>query len=97
MLQDQNEIGKLRDELARLEDAKIKSRSAPEAENRRKTTQHANSMKKLRNELNGFMKLNQITWVLKTQFAAEDVMTVLSETLAEKILLLSVGQWAWKG
>ena len=56
----QNEIGKLRDELARLEDAKIKSRSAPEAENRRKTTQHANSMKKLRNELNGFMKLNQI-------------------------------------
>jgi hypothetical protein len=53
-------IAKLTEEKARLEDEKIRTRTKPEVENRRKTTQHANAMRKMRNELDGFMKLNAL-------------------------------------
>jgi hypothetical protein len=56
----QTRIGKLQDERDRLEDDKIRTRTKPEGENRRKATVHDNSMKKKKNELSGFMKLNTI-------------------------------------
>jgi len=50
----------LLEEKDRLEDERIKSRTMPDAENRRKLTQHLNMMKKKQNEINGFMTLNQM-------------------------------------
>jgi hypothetical protein len=56
----QDAIGRLQDERDRLEEDKIRARTKPEANNRRKATVHDNSMKKKKNELSGFRKLNAI-------------------------------------
>jgi hypothetical protein len=56
----QEAIAKLTAEKGQLEDEKIRTRTKPEVENRRKTTQHSNSMRKMRNELDGFLKLNAL-------------------------------------
>jgi hypothetical protein len=56
----QEAIAKLTAEKAQLEDEKIRTRTKPEVDNRRKTTQHTNSMRKMRNELDGFLKLNAL-------------------------------------
>ena len=53
-------LGKLQEEKEKLEEEKIRARTKPEAENRRRMTQHVNAMKKKRNELSGFMKLNSL-------------------------------------
>ncbi|KAH0789294.1 hypothetical protein GPJ56_006845 [Histomonas meleagridis] len=56
----QSIINKLHLEKEKIEEQKLKAKTAPEAENRRKATQHMNAMKKKRNELSGFIKLNSI-------------------------------------
>lgn len=53
-------IAKLQEEKDRIEDQKLRAKTKPEAENRRKMTQHVNAMKKKGNELSGFMKLNKL-------------------------------------
>jgi hypothetical protein len=53
-------ITKLQEEKARLEEEKMWTRTKPESENRRKATLHSNAMKKKKNELGGFMKLNSL-------------------------------------
>jgi hypothetical protein len=56
----QETIGRLQEEKGRIEEQKIRARTKPESENRRKATQHSNAMKKKQNELSGFLKLNQL-------------------------------------
>lgn len=56
----QNAIAKLQEEKDRIEDQKLRAKTKPEAENRRKMTQHVNMMKKKGNELSGFIKLNKL-------------------------------------
>jgi hypothetical protein len=56
----QEMIAKLQEEKARLEEEKMRTRTKPESENRRKATLHSNAMKKKKNELGGFMKLNSL-------------------------------------
>ena len=56
----QQTIQNLIAEKDKLEDERIKARTKPEADGRRQLTQHLNLMKKKSNELNGFIKLNQL-------------------------------------
>lgn len=88
--QNQQVILKLQEERDRIEDEKIRARTKPEAENRRKMTQHVNSMKKKRNELSGFMKLNSLKHEEMEQLRAlamnvieqrNALMTFLNETM----------------
>jgi hypothetical protein len=56
----QDTISKLQEERGRIEEQKIRTRTKPESENRRKATLHSNAMKKKQNELSGFVKLNSL-------------------------------------
>lgn len=89
--QNQETIGKLQEERDRIEEEKIRTRTKPEAENRRKMTQHVNAMKKKRNELSGFMKLNSLKHEEMEQLRAlamnvieqrNALMTFMNETMS---------------
>lgn len=84
-------IGKLQEEKEKLEEEKIRARTKPEAENRRRMTQHINAMKKKRNELSGFMKLNSLKHEEMEQLRAlamnvieqrNALMTFMNETIS---------------
>ena len=87
----QEAIAKLQEERDKIEDQKLRAKTKPEAENRRKMTQHVNSMKKKGNELAGFIKLNRIKHQEMEQLRAlamnvieqrNALMTFMNETLA---------------
>ena len=89
---DNAKIAKLKEEHARLEDAKLKQKAIPEVESRRKLTQHLNMMKRKRNELSGFMKLNALKHEEMEQLRAlamtvieqrQTLMAFFNETLSE--------------
>lgn len=84
-------MAKLQEEKQRLEEEKIRARTKPEAENRRRLTQHVNAMKKKRNELSGFMKLNSLKHEEMEQLRAlamnvieqrNALMTFMNETIS---------------
>ncbi|OHT04730.1 hypothetical protein TRFO_06158 [Tritrichomonas foetus] len=87
----QNAISKLQEERDRIENQKLRAKTKPEAENRRKMTQHVNSMKKKGNELAGFIKLNRLKHQEMEQLRAlamnvieqrNALMTFMNETMA---------------
>ena len=84
-------LTKLQEEKEKLEEEKIRARTKPEAENRRRLTQHVNAMKKKRNELSGFMKLNSLKHEEMEQLRAlamnvieqrNALMTFMNETIS---------------
>lgn len=88
--QNQQEIQSLLADKEKLEDERLKARTKPEADGRRKLAQHTNLMKKKQNELNGFIKLNQIKQAEMDQLRAlamnvieqrNAMMTFMNETI----------------
>lgn len=89
---DQSKLASLKSEQSKLEEMKIRIKTLPEAESRRKLTQHLNMMKRKRNELSGFIKLNFLKHDEMEQLRAlamnvieqrNTMLTFLNETLAE--------------
>ena len=96
-------IQSLIEEKDRLEDERMKARTKPEAENRRKLTQHLNSMKKKQNEINGFISLNNMKLKELNQLRAlastfieqrNTLMTFFNETitLLRKLIASNINQ-----
>ena len=88
----QQTIQNLIAEKDKLEDERIKARTKPEADGRRQLTQHLNLMKKKSNELNGFIKLNQLKLAEMQQLRAlamnvieqrNTLMTFMNETITK--------------
>ena len=99
----QQTIQNLIAEKDKLEDERIKARTKPEADGRRQLTQHLNMMKKKSNELNGFIKLNQLKLAEMQQLRAlamnvieqrNTLMTFMNETITKirKEIASSVNQ-----
>ncbi|EAX83278.1 hypothetical protein TVAG_259780 [Trichomonas vaginalis G3] len=90
--QNQQTIQNLKAELDKLEQDRVNARTKPEADSRRKFTQHMNMMKKKKNELNGFIKLNQLKRIEMNQLRAlasnvieqrQTLMTFMNETITK--------------